>query len=76
VSGLRRVESPAPPQHATTAIAVFYSLAYAGFAFPVLVQALSSLGNPVPVLVAGAGLAMAAMAATFIAWPPRGRVTA
>ncbi|MCX4817833.1 MFS transporter [Streptomyces sp. NBC_01239] len=69
VSGLRLVESLAPPQHATTAIAVFYSLAYAGFAFPVLVQALSSLWNPVPVLVAGAVLATAAMATTLIAWP-------
>lgn len=34
VSGLRLVEPLAPPQHAATAIAVFHSLAYAGFAFP------------------------------------------
>jgi hypothetical protein len=69
VSGLRLVESLAPPQHAATAIAVFYSLAYAGFAFPVLVQALSGLWNPVAVLVAGSGLATAALATTFVAWP-------
>lgn len=73
VSGLRLAESLAPPQHAATAIAVFYSLAYTGFAFPVLVQALSSLWNPVPVLVAGAVLAMAAMATTSIAWPREDR---
>ncbi|MCR3750301.1 MFS transporter [Lentzea californiensis] len=71
VSGLRLVESLAPPQHAATAIAVFYSLAYAGFAFPVLVQALSGLWNPVAVLVAGSGLAVAALATTLIAWPRR-----
>ncbi|MEV6622338.1 MFS transporter [Amycolatopsis sp. NPDC051106] len=69
VSGLRLVESLAPPQHAATANAVFYSLAYAGFAFPVLVQALSSLASPVPVLVAGSVLAMAALATTFLVWP-------
>ncbi|MEV5432594.1 MFS transporter [Streptomyces sp. NPDC052701] len=69
VSGLRLVESLAPPQHAATAIAVFYSLAYTGFAFPVLVQALSSLWNPVPVLLAGSGLALAAMATASIARP-------
>ncbi|HUQ59333.1 MFS transporter [Lentzea sp.] len=68
VSGLRLVEALAPPQHAATAIAVFYSLAYAGFAFPVLVQALSGLWNPVAVLVAGSGLATAALATTFLAW--------
>jgi MFS family permease len=69
VSGLRLVESLAPPQQAATANAVFYSLAYAGFAFPVLVQALSSLASPVPVLAAGSVLAAAAMATTFLAWP-------
>ncbi|MFE6488723.1 MFS transporter [Streptomyces sp. NPDC057757] len=75
VSGLRLMESLAPPQHAATAIAVFYSLAYAGFAFPVLVQTLSTLWNPVPVLLAGSGLALATMATTFMAWPrdPRRR---
>jgi hypothetical protein len=71
VSGLRLVESLAPPQHAATAIAVFYSLAYAGFAFPVLVQALSGRWSPVPVLIAGSALAMAAMATTFIVRSPR-----
>ncbi|MFJ2264741.1 hypothetical protein ACIOKD_41930 [Streptomyces sp. NPDC087844] len=52
LSGLRLVESPAPWEHAATAIAVFYSLAHIGFALPVLVQALSGLWNPVPVVVA------------------------
>ncbi|MFJ2511236.1 MFS transporter [Streptomyces griseoviridis] len=73
VSGLRLVETLAPPRHGATAIAVFYSLAYTGFAFPVLVQALSGRWNPAAVLVAGAGLATAALAATFIAWPRRAR---
>ncbi|MFH8466157.1 MFS transporter [Streptomyces sp. NPDC017991] len=73
VSGLRLVESLAPPQHAATASAVFYSLAYTGFAFPVLVQTLSSVWSPVTVLLAGAGLATVAMATTFIAWPHVGR---
>jgi hypothetical protein len=71
VSGLRLVESLAPPQHAATAIAVFYSLAYTGFAFPVLVQALSSHRNPVPVLVGGSALAIGTLATTLIAWPVR-----
>ncbi|MEU0133623.1 MFS transporter [Streptomyces sp. NPDC006296] len=69
VSGLRLVETLAPAQHAATAIAVFYSLAYAGFAFPVLVQALSSLWDAVPVFAAGAGLAAVALALTFLARP-------
>lgn len=71
VSGLRLVESLAHPEDIATAIAVFYALTYIGFAFPVLVQALSSLWNPVPVLLTGSALALAAMTTTLLAWPPR-----
>jgi predicted MFS family arabinose efflux permease len=71
VSGLRLVESLAHPEDIVTAIAVFYALAYVGFAFPVLVQALSSLWSPVPVLITGSAFAVAAMTMTFLAWPPR-----
>ncbi|TJZ99842.1 MFS transporter [Actinacidiphila oryziradicis] len=71
VSGLRLVESLAHPEDIATAIAVFYALTYVGFAFPVLVQALSSLWSPVPVLITGSAFAVAAMTMTFLAWPLR-----
>ncbi|MGX1274793.1 hypothetical protein [Streptomyces phaeoluteigriseus] len=71
VSGLQLVESIAGPQNMSTVIAVFYSFTYVGFAFPVLVQVLGRLWGPVPVLVAGAALGVAALAATLVAWPLR-----
>ncbi|WP_078616169.1 MFS transporter [Streptomyces sp. 303MFCol5.2] len=71
VSGLQLAESLAGPQNISTVIAVFYSLTYVGFAFPVIVQVLGRLWDPVPVLVAGSALAVAALATTLIAWPVR-----
>ncbi|MFJ2262645.1 MFS transporter [Streptomyces sp. NPDC087844] len=71
VSGLQLAESLAGPQNISTVIAVFYSLTYVGFAFPVLVQVLGKLWDPVAVLVAGSALAVAALATTLIAWPAR-----
>ncbi|MGW6521110.1 MFS transporter [Streptomyces sp. NPDC054962] len=71
VSGLQLAESLAGPQNISTVIAVFYSVTYVGFAFPVIVQVLGRLWDPVPVLVAGSALAVAALATTLIAWPVR-----
>ncbi|MEV5358700.1 hypothetical protein [Streptomyces sp. NPDC052693] len=71
VSGLQLAESLAGPQVVSLVIAVFYSLTYVGFAFPVLVQVLGNLWSPVAVLVAGSALAVAALATTLIAWPVR-----
>ncbi|MFF1443581.1 MFS transporter [Streptomyces sp. NPDC058295] len=71
VSGLQLVESLAGAQNISTVIAVFYSLTYVGFAFPVLVQVLGRLWDPASVLIAGSALAMAALATTLIAWPAR-----
>ncbi|MFH8470899.1 hypothetical protein [Streptomyces sp. NPDC017991] len=71
VSGLQLAESLAGPQNISTVIAVFYSLTYVGFVFPVLVQVLGKLWDPAAVLVAGSALAVAALATTLIAWPAR-----
>jgi predicted MFS family arabinose efflux permease len=71
VSGLQLVESLTRPENIATAVAVFYALTYIGFAFPVLVQALSSLWSPVTVLLTGSALAAAGLTTTFLAWPPR-----
>ncbi|MEU6541436.1 MFS transporter [Streptomyces sp. NPDC047000] len=71
VSGLQLAESLAGPRNISTVIAVFYSLTYIGFAFPVLVQVLGKLWNPASVLVAGSALAVAALAMSLIAWPVR-----
>ncbi|MFI8171641.1 MFS transporter [Streptomyces sp. NPDC085931] len=71
VSGLQLAESLAGPQVVSLVIAVFYSLTYVGFAFPVLVQVLGNLWSPVAVLVVGSALAVAALATTLIAWPVR-----
>lgn len=71
VSGLQLTESLAGPRTISTVIAVFYGLTYVGFAFPVLVQVLGRLWDPVAVLVAGSALAVAALATTLIAWPVR-----
>jgi len=71
VSGLQLAESLAGPRTLSTVIAVFYSLTYAGFAFPVLVQVLGRLWDPVHVLVAGSALAVVALTTTLAAWPVR-----
>ncbi|MDO0929878.1 MFS transporter [Streptomyces sp. TG1A-8] len=71
VSGLQLAESLAGPRNISSVIAVFYSLTYVGFAFPVLVQVLGKLWGPVPVLVAASALAVGALATTLIAWPAR-----
>jgi predicted MFS family arabinose efflux permease len=71
VSGLQLVESLAGPGTISTVIAVFYSLTYVGFAFPVLVQVLGKVWDPAAVLVAGSALAAAALVTTLIAWPVR-----
>ncbi|MEV7141879.1 MFS transporter [Streptomyces tauricus] len=71
VSGLQLVESLAGPQTISTAIAVFYSLTYVGFAFPVLVQVLGKFWDPAAVLAGGSALAVVALATTLIAWPLR-----
>ncbi|MET9561858.1 MFS transporter [Streptomyces tauricus] len=71
VSGLQLVESLAGPQAISTAIAVFYSLTYVGFAFPVLVQVLGKVWDPAAVLAGGSALAVVALATTLIAWPLR-----
>ncbi|WP_078890484.1 MFS transporter [Streptomyces maremycinicus] len=71
VSGLQLVQTLAGPENISTVIAVFYSLTYVGFAFPVLVQVLGRLWDPVPVLAAGSVLAATALATTLIAWPAR-----
>nr|WP_238697810.1 MFS transporter [Streptomyces sp. E5N91] len=71
VSGLQLAQSLAGPRTISTVIAVFYSLTYVGFAFPVLVQVLGNLWNPVAVLAAGSALAVAALVTTFLAWPLR-----
>ncbi len=65
VSGLTEVQRSAPPQHLAALTAVYYSVTYVGFLFPVLLAAVSAVA-PEPLLLVGlAAVCTACLAAVL-----------